>query len=71
MIKYLVKSIDGKYTIQADTWSVGVEGLKFYTWDHLTQQVLGDGVEDKKEYTRWVVAWFKTWDYWMLKEDEQ
>ncbi len=30
MKKYQVKGCDGCYTIIADTWSVGQEGLKFY-----------------------------------------
>jgi len=70
MNKYLVKSVDGKYSIEADTWSVGVEGLKFYTWDRLPPPN-GDGIEDKKEYTRWVIAWFTTWDYWVLQGENE
>jgi hypothetical protein len=68
MNKYTVKSTDGTYNIIADTWSVGVEGLKFYIWDELPK--LGDGIEDKKEYQRWVIAWFTTWDYWLCESED-
>lgn len=66
MNKYQVKSVDGKYTIEADSWSVGDEGLKFYQYALL--KPCGEGNEDKTEYQRWVVAWFTSWDYWMLED---
>jgi len=62
MNKYIVKSTDGKYSITANFWTVGNEGLRFYQ--------LPNDVDKTTEntYGKYMVAWFTTWDYWMLED---
>ena len=72
MQKYLVKSVDGQYVIESDSWSVGVDGLKFYKQHicepnkKLMEMVVCE--ELATPITKETVAWFTTWDYWMLEE---
>lgn len=61
MNKYLVKSVDGKYTIEADLWTVGKEGLIF--WRIIDPEVF---TKTPLEANHETVAWFTSWDYWML-----
>jgi hypothetical protein len=52
MQDYEVRCLNDKYRIEADNWSVGTEGLKFY---------------QSKE----VIAWFTSWEYWMVKQKNE
>lgn len=65
MKKYNVRSVDGKYTIQADIWTVGKEGLIFWRKKNKALES-AIPIEDNHE----AVAWFTTWDYWMLQNVE-
>lgn len=64
MNKYIVMCLKDQYVIKADCWSVGVEGLKFYQWDRLAPSKIGQELERK------IVAWFTTWDYWILGNEK-